>query len=139
MAVRRRPRPMAEINVVPYIDVMLVLLVIFMITAPLLKTGVEVDLPRADAKPIAETQTEPLIVTVDREGRLYVNVGEDPDSPVAEQQLVTLATAVMRRNPERRVLVRGDQNVNYQKVVRAMALLQRSGVPQVGLVADAAQ
>lgn len=139
MAVRRRPRPMSEINVVPYIDVMLVLLVIFMITAPLLKTGVEVDLPRADAQPIPDTQSEPLVVTVDREGRYFVNVGDDPDSPVAEDELVTLATAVMRRNPERRVLVRGDQDVNYQKVVRAMALLQRSGVPQVGLVADAAQ
>ena len=137
MASGRRHRPMSEINVVPYIDVMLVLLVIFMITAPLLKTGVEVNLPRADAKPIEQVETEPLVVTVDREGRFYVNVGEDPESPVAEQKLVTLATAVMRRNGNRRVLVRGDEGVNYQKVVRAMALLQRAGVPQVGLVAEA--
>ena len=134
---RSRRRPIAEINVVPYIDVMLVLLVIFMITAPLLKTGVEVTLPKADAKPMEQTQSEPLIVTVDGEGRFFINIGEDPESPVGEEQLVTLATAAMRRDGDRRVLVRGDQGVNYQKVVRAMALLQRSGVPQVGLVAEA--
>ena len=137
MAERRaKRRPMAEINVVPYIDVMLVLLVIFMITAPLLKTGVDVDLPRADAKPLEQVETEPLVATVDRNGRYYLNVGEDTESPVTEDRLVTLATAVMRRNPERRVLVRGDEGVNYQKVVRVMALLQQAGVPQVGLVAE---
>ncbi len=137
MTRRSRRGPIAEINVVPYIDVMLVLLVIFMITAPLLKTGVEVTLPKADAKPMEQTQSEPLIVTVDGEGRFFINIGEDPESPVGEEQLVTLATAAMRRDGDRRVLVRGDQGVNYQKVVRAMALLQRSGVPQVGLVAEA--
>ena len=132
----KRHRPMAEINVVPYIDVMLVLLVIFMITAPLLKTGVEVTLPTADAKPLEQVQSEPLVVTVDDRGRFYLNVGEDPESPVGEQELVTLAAAVMRRDGDRRVLVRGDQGVDYQKVVRAMALLQQAGVPQVGLVAE---
>lgn len=137
MSSRSRRGPIAEINVVPYIDVMLVLLVIFMITAPLLKTGVEVTLPQADAKPMEQTQSEPLIVSVDREGRFFINIGEDPESPVGEEQLVTLATAAMRRDGDRRVLVRGDEGVNYQKVVRAMALLQRSGVPQVGLVAEA--
>ena len=133
---RSKRRPMAEINVVPYIDVMLVLLVIFMITAPLLKTGVDVDLPRADARPLEQVDTEPLVATVDAEGRYYLNVGSEPDQPIAEDRLVTMATAVMRRNPERRVLVRGDQGVDYQKVVRVMALLQRAGVPQVGLVAE---
>lgn len=133
---RRRRRPMAEINVVPYIDVMLVLLVIFMITAPLLKTGVDVDLPSADAKP-QEVNSEPLVATVDREGRFYLNVGEDHEAALSEDRVVTLATAVIRRNPDRQVLVRGDQGVDYQKVVRLMALLQRSGVPQVGLVAEA--
>ncbi|MEF8833529.1 MAG: protein TolR [Halofilum sp. (in: g-proteobacteria)] len=134
---RSRRRPIAEINVVPYIDVMLVLLVIFMITAPLLKTGVEVTLPKADAKPMEQTQSEPLIVTVDGEGRFFINIGEDHDSPLINKKNITLATAAMRRDGDRRVLVRGDQGVNYQKVVRAMALLQRSGVPQVGLVAEA--
>lgn len=136
MAGHRRHRPMSEINVVPYIDVMLVLLVIFMITAPLLKTGVDVDLPNADAKP-QEVESEPLVATVDSDGKFYLNVGEDPEAALSEQRLVTLASAVIRRNPERRVLVRGDKAVNYEKVVRLMALLQRAGVPQVGLVAEA--
>jgi len=133
----RRHRPMAEINVVPYIDVMLVLLVIFMITAPMLKTGVEVTLPRADAKPIEQVDNEPVVVTVDAAGKFYINIGENPDQPIAEEKLQTLAAAVMRRNSERRVLVKGDQGVNYQKVVRAMALLQQAGVPQVGLMSEA--
>jgi len=137
MALRGSRRPMSEINVVPYIDVMLVLLVIFMITAPLLKTGVEVDLPRADAKPMEQVDTEPLILTVDREGNLFLNVGEDPESPISEREVITLAAAVMRRNADRRVLVRGDGSVNYQQVVRGMALLQQAGVPHVGLVAEA--
>jgi len=128
---------MAEINVVPYIDVMLVLLVIFMITAPMLKTGVEVTLPRADAKPIEQVDNEPVVVTVDAAGKFYINIGENPDQPIAEEKLQTLAAAVMRRNSERRVLVKGDQGVNYQKVVRAMALLQQAGVPQVGLMSEA--
>ncbi|MDX1610526.1 MAG: protein TolR [Halofilum sp. (in: g-proteobacteria)] len=137
MALKGSRRPMSEINVVPYIDVMLVLLVIFMITAPLLKTGVEVDLPRADAKPIEQLDTEPLVLTVDREGNYFLNVGEDPESALEPQEVITLAAAVMRRNAERRVLVRGDGDVSYQRVVRGMALLQRAGVPHVGLVAEA--
>ncbi len=133
MALKGSRRPMSEINVVPYIDVMLVLLVIFMITAPLLKTGVEVELPRADAQPM-EAETEPLVLTVDRDGNLYLNVGEDPESPLAEQEVITLAAAVMRRNEERRVLVRGDGAVDDRQVARGMTLLQRAGVPHVGLV-----
>jgi biopolymer transport protein TolR len=116
---------------------MLVLLVILMITAPLLKTGVEVTLPRADAKPIEQVDNEPVVVTVDAAGKFYINIGENPDQPIAEEKLQTLAAAVMRRNSERRVLVKGDQGVNYQKVVRAMALLQQAGVPQVGLMSEA--
>jgi len=127
---------MAEINVVPYIDVMLVLLVIFMITAPLLKTGVDVDLPSANAKPLEDVKTEPLVATVDKQGQFYLNVGGDPDKPIGEQKLVTYAAAAMRRNPERQVLVRGDKNVPYEKVVRVMALLQQAGAPQVGLVGE---
>jgi len=127
---------MSEINVVPYIDVMLVLLVIFMVTAPLIQTGVEVTLPQADAEPVETTDEEPLILTVDAEGQYFLNIGDDPDSPLAESDLMALTAAVMRRNPERRVLVRGDEGVSYQRVVRGMALMQRSGVPQVGLVAE---
>jgi len=131
-----RRRPLAEINVVPYIDVMLVLLVIFMITAPLLKTGVDVSLPRADAKPLEQVESEPLVATVDAEGQFYLNVGSDTEAPVAADRLVTLATAALRRNPERRVLVRGDEAVNYQQVVRVMSLLQQAGAKRVQLVAE---
>ncbi len=133
---KRRGRPMSEINVVPYIDVMLVLLVIFMVTAPLIQTGVEVTLPQADAEAIESPDEEPLLLTVDREGNYFLNVGEDPESPLSEDELLALTEAVMRRSPERRVLVRGDEGVNYQRVVRGMALMQRAGVPQVGLVAE---
>lgn len=132
----RRRRPMAEINVVPYIDVMLVLLVIFMITAPLLKTGVDVTLPRADAKPMEQIESEPLVASVDAEGRFYLNVGSDTEAPVQAQRLVTMATAALRRNPQRRVLVRGDEAVHYQRVVRVMALLQQAGAERVQLVAE---
>jgi len=133
---KRRGRPMAEINVVPYIDVMLVLLVIFMVTAPLIQTGVEVSLPQADADPVETTDEEPLILSVDREGRFFLNVGEDPESAVDEQQLAALTAAVMRRDPDRRVLVRGDEDVNYQRILRGMAVMQRAGVPRIGLVAE---
>ena len=127
---------MSEINVVPYIDVMLVLLVIFMVTAPLIQTGVEVTLPQADAEAIESPDEEPVILTVDAEGNYFLNIGEDPESPLAEDELMAVTEAVMRRSPERRVLVRGDEGVNYQRVVRGMALMQRAGVPQVGLVAE---
>ncbi len=133
---KRRGRPMSEINVVPYIDVMLVLLVIFMVTAPLIQTGVEVTLPQADAEAIESPDEEPLLLTVDREGNYFLNVGEEPETPLSEDELLALTEAVMRRSPERRVLVRGDEGVNYQRVVRGMALMQRAGVPQVGLVAE---
>lgn len=127
---------MSEINVVPYIDVMLVLLVIFMITAPLMLTGVDVTLPQADAQPEEVEDQEPLVLSVDAEGRYYLNIGADPESPITEDELMTLTAAVMRREPERRVLVRGDAGVSYQRVVHAMAVMQRAGVPQVGLVAQ---
>lgn len=133
---RRRGKPMAEINVVPYIDVMLVLLVIFMVTAPLIQTGVEVSLPQADAENVETTEEEPLILTVDADGDYFLNIGDDPESPLSERDLLAMTQAVMRRSPERRVLVRGDEGVNYQRVVRGMALMQRAGVPQVGLVAE---
>ena len=127
---------MSEINVVPYIDVMLVLLVIFMITAPLMLTGVDVSLPQADAEPEGQHDQEPLILSINAEGQYFLNVGDDQDAPISEDELRTLTAAVVRRNPEVRVLVRGDRDVNYQRVVRGMAVLQQAGVPQVGLVAE---
>jgi biopolymer transport protein TolR len=133
---RIRKRPMAEINVVPYIDVMLVMLVIFMITAPLLTQGVKVDLPEAAAQPIDESDKEPLVVSVDATGNLYLNVGEAPDAPVAAEGLVQTVAAVLRRQPQKSVLVRGDHAVDYGAVVSAMVLLQQAGVPNVGLVTE---
>lgn len=133
---RHRRRPMSEINVVPYIDVMLVLLVIFMITAPLLKTGVEVELPQASSKPVESRETEPLVLTVNRQGDFYLNIGDTPDQPLEERELMTLVAAAMRAQADRQVMVRGDRNVDYGRVVHAMAVMQRAGVPNVGLLTE---
>jgi len=137
MAQRISRKPMSDINVVPYIDVMLVLLVIFMITAPLLTQGVNVELPQAASEPIDRKHNEPLIVTVDAEGIYFLNVGEDPKKGVDPDTLVQRVAAVLRHQPETPVLVRGDKNVNYGKVVTAMALLQKAGAPSVGLLTEA--
>ena len=139
MAQRIGRKPMSEINVVPYIDVMLVLLVIFMITAPLLTQGVQVELPKTASEPIDRKQDEPLIVTVDAEGVYYLNVGEDPKKGVESDMLVQRVAAVLRHKPETQVLVRGDKNVNYGKVVIAMALLQKAGASSVGLLTEASE
>ena len=127
---------MAEINVVPYIDVMLVMLVIFMITAPLLTQGVKVDLPEASADPIEEADKEPVIVNVDAAGNLYLSVGDTPDQPLDADTLMNNVAAVLRRQPGKSVLVRADHAVDYGTVVSAMVLLQQAGVPRVGLVTE---
>ena len=135
MTVRRR-RMLAEINVVPYIDVMLVLLVIFMVTAPMLMQGVEVKLPQATAAPVANQDAEPLIVSINDRGQLFLNLGVD------EKQALELATirqrvaAVLRRSPKKPVLVWGDQRVAYGDVVVVMTALQEAGAPSVGLVTE---
>ena len=134
---RIRRRPMSEINVVPYIDVMLVLLVIFMITAPLLTQGVKVDLPQAEAEPIDVETQEPLVVTVDADGDYYVNYGDDQSSPVDPQVLATRVGALLRHRPGLSVVVRGDENVPYGDVVILMTILQRAGAPSVGLMTEA--
>jgi len=138
---KSRRRPMSEINVVPYIDVMLVLLVIFMITAPLLNLGVEVELPKADAEPLdTEQNNEPLVVTVLRNGDLYLNAGGDLDGTTSglidPESLVTTVSAIVRRNPEVQVLVGGDERVDYGQVYNAMVLLQKAGVAKLGLMSD---
>lgn len=132
----RKRRAVAEINVVPYIDVMLVLLIIFMVTAPMLMQGVKVDLPDADAAPVDNQDSEPLIVSVDAAGQLYLNIGGN------EKQALELATirqrvaAVLRRSPDKPVLVWGDQAVPYGRVVTVMSTLQEAGAPSVGLVTE---
>lgn len=133
---RLRKRPVAEMNVVPYIDVMLVMLVIFMVTAPLLNQGVEVELPTASAKPLSPDQQDPLVVTVDHEGRMYLNIGGDPEEPVSAADLQTRTAAVLRRRPDIAVMVRGDRSVEYRHVVEAMVLLQGAGASGVGLVTE---
>lgn len=139
--VKARRRPMAEINVVPYIDVMLVLLVIFMITAPLLNLGVEVELPKADAEPMENKQNEePLVLTVLRNGDLYLNAGGDmagiASGMIDPETLVSTVSAIVRRNPELEILVGGDKQVEYGQIYQAMVLLQKAGVQKVGLMSD---
>lgn len=134
-----RGRLMAEINVVPFIDVMLVLLVIFMITTPLLTQGVKVALPKTSAKALPPDQKEPLIVTVDMAGNFYLNVAQKPSQPLTERMLTYLAgqELAQQKDEQRPVLVRGDKNVNYGKVIQAMVILQQAGAKSVGLITDA--
>jgi biopolymer transport protein TolR len=134
--VKKRRRPMAEINVVPYIDVMLVLLVIFMITAPLVTQGVRVDLPQAKAEPLPPNSDEPLIITVARDGALYLSLGENRDRPLDDRGLMLRVAAALEHKPGTPVMVRGDQQVDYGRVVHAMVLAQAAGAPSVGLITE---
>jgi len=131
---RVRRKRMSEINVVPYIDVMLVLLVIFMVTAPLLTQGVKVELPQAESRNIETKGQEPLIVSVDKQGRFFLNIGDKPDQPLDAKNLTARIQAVLRHRQDSTVYVKGDRNVPYGEVVEVMALLKQSGVEHVGLV-----
>ena len=139
MASIRKRRLMGEINVVPYIDVMLVLLIIFMVTAPLLTQGIEVELPDAAAEPLDPDElqkNDPLILSVDRDGRFYLNVGDDEEQALDTGRLVKLASAVLRRSPETPVLIKADQAVDYGSVVAGMSLLQQAGAQSIGFLTD---
>ncbi|OGI37337.1 MAG: protein TolR [Candidatus Muproteobacteria bacterium RBG_16_64_10] len=127
----RRKKLMSEINVVPYIDVMLVLLVIFMITAPLLSQGVKVDLPQAASRPVDVQDRETLVVTVDREGRYFLD-----DKRLLPDELGKKVAAILRLRPQTPVLVRGDRRVDYGEVVKVMTLLQGAGAESVGLLTE---
>jgi biopolymer transport protein TolR len=130
-------RLMGEINVVPYIDVMLVLLIIFMITTPLLTQGIQVELPRAGAEPLDPTQgADPLVLSVDADGKFYLNVGDDEDSPVDPERIVKLTSVVLERSPETPVLLKADYRVPYGDVVSAMVLLQQGGARKIGFLTD---
>lgn len=131
---REKSKIVAEINVVPYIDVMLVLLVIFIVTAPLLQQGVAVDLPQASAKALPPTEKEPVVISVDKEGDFYLNIADNPHRPIDREALVLRIMADRERNPERKVLVKADNQVDYGKVVSAMVLAQQAGAESVGLV-----
>jgi biopolymer transport protein TolR len=133
----KKRKLMGDINVVPYIDVMLVLLIIFMVTAPLLTQGVKVELPKAGAEPIeSEPDHEPLVISVDVEGNLYISVGDDEDKPVSGKEIIARTSAVLDRRPQTPVLVKADRSVPYGNVVGAMVLLQQAGAESVGFVTD---
>ncbi len=137
MRQRIRKKPIAEINVVPYIDVMLVLLIIFMITAPLLSQGVKVDLPQVPSEPMPPTDKEPVVVSVDATGNFYINYGDNQDKPVPAEILANRMSALLKYQPKIPVFVKGDSGVPYGRVVELMALLQSAGVDGVGLVTEA--
>ncbi len=129
----------AEMNVVPYIDVMLVLLIIFMATTPLLSRGVQVDLPQADAKPLTLDDLEdkkPVILSVDAEGQMFLNLVDGGESAVDEATILSEVGAVLAERKDNPVLVQGDHSVDYGRVVQAMVLLQQAGAPNVGLMTD---
>ncbi|MEN8168762.1 MAG: protein TolR [Pseudomonadota bacterium] len=132
----KKRRLMGEINVVPYIDVMLVLLVIFMITAPMLSQGVKVELPQADSTPIPQDDREPLVVSVDGAGAYYLSLGGPAKVPLEAEALLERMQAVLTAQPGLPVYVKGDRFVAYGKVVEVMALIQGAGVPSVGLMTE---
>lgn len=138
MAKRQRKEIVAEINVVPYIDVMLVLLIIFMIAAPLLTQGVKINMPEAEAKAIQDQDQMPIIVSVDEDGRYFLNIADVPEIPLSSEKIITrvaaeIAIAAEKGTP-RSVYVKGDKAVEYGKVVGAMVLLQQAGVGEIGLL-----
>lgn len=130
-------KPMSEMNVVPYIDVMLVLLVIFMITTPMLTQGVNVDLPRAQAEPLPQDdEREPLIVSVDANGAYYLEVGDERGSPKPLREITQDVTRILAERPDAGVYVRGDEHVRYGEVIRLMSSLQVAGARSVGLITE---
>jgi biopolymer transport protein TolR len=132
-------RLMGQMNVVPYIDVMLVLLIIFMITAPMLQAGITVDLPEVDAAPLEPDlmrDNEPLILSIDADGRYFVNLGETPDDPIDAQAVLTITSAVIRRNPDTPVLVKADRRVRYESVVEGFLLLKNAGAQKLSVLTD---
>ena len=139
MARNKQLKLMGEINVVPYIDVMLVLLIIFMVTAPLLTQGIEVELPDAAAEPLDDDllrDHQPLILSINAGGDLFLNIGKNEEQAIDEVTVVARTLAVLRREPETPVLVRADETVAFGRVVTAMVLLQQAGAEKVGFVTD---
>lgn len=132
---RLKRKRISDINVVPYIDVMLVLLIIFMVTTPLLSQGVKVDLPRAAAKVLPNKNT-PIIVSVDQRGNYYLNINATPEAPIASGDLSSQVSTALQKNADRPVYVRADQSVDYGKVIAAMVVLQQAGAASVGLMTD---
>ncbi|BCD99083.1 protein TolR [Marinagarivorans cellulosilyticus] len=132
----KKRKPLAEINVVPYIDVMLVLLVIFMVTAPLLMQGVQVELPQAPSSPLDNKDEEPLIVSIKTDGSYYINLGEKGDQQKPLADIIDQVAKILRQKPQTPVLVWGDKKIEYGLVVNLMSELQGAGAPSVGLVTE---
>lgn len=129
-------RQISEINVVPYIDVMLVLLIIFMVTAPLLQQGVEIDLPQAAAEPLENNQLDAIVINIKRDGEYLVQVGSGKSTGVEKTDLTDLVVTLKNKHPRSPVLIRGDKVVAYGKIVDALALLQSANIEKVGLITE---
>ncbi len=132
----KKRRAIAEINVVPYIDVMLVLLIIFMITAPIVQQGVKVELPKLSANSLPPEEQEPVILTVSKTGDYYLNIGDNRKKPVTDEVVTQRIALVLKQKPQTPILVRGDKDVSYGSVTTAMVLLQSAGVEKVGLMTE---
>lgn len=136
MMKRNRRKPVAEINVVPYIDVMLVLLIIFMVTAPLVTQGVKVDLPQADAEPLEEDSKPPIVASIDAEGQYFLSTDGDSKEPMTATDLAVVVAAQLQVAPDTPVVVKADRAISYNHVIELMVLLQRAGAPSVGLMTE---
>ncbi|MCF6458532.1 protein TolR [Pseudoalteromonas sp. MMG024] len=134
---RKKRRPVAEINVVPYIDVMLVLLIIFMATAAVITHGVKVDLPQMDQSELVEaTETPPIVVSIDADGNYYASIGIDPEAPMEAVDIAAQVKLALDKDPKTPVMLKGDGKVTYQEVLLLMDFLKKAGVPSVGLMTE---
>jgi len=137
---RKRRRPVAEINVVPYIDVMLVLLIIFMVTAPIVTQGVKVDLPQAQSEALSADSKPPVVASIDADGDYFLDVGSSSSRETLDlEEIATRVGAIIQLEPERPVVVKADRSIAYEKVIQLMVTLQGAGVPSVGLMTDSPQ
>ncbi len=134
---RKRRRPVAEINVVPYIDVMLVLLIIFMVTAPIVTQGVKVDLPQGEAESLPADSKPPVVASIDADGDYYLDIGSTSNKEVLDlEEIAVRVSAIVLLEPERPVVVKADRSIPYERVIQLMVTLQKAGVPSVGLMTD---
>jgi len=131
----RRRRRMAEINIVPYIDVMLVLLIIFMVTAPMLNLGADIQLPQSGAKALQD-EKQPVLVTVDQQGKVFLTLGKSAREQVDDETLVKDVSAFVKQDPKASVMLGGDKRVDYGRVNQVLGLLQQAGVAKVGLMSQ---
>ena len=132
---RKKRRPVAEINVVPYIDVMLVLLIIFMATAATITHGVDVDLPKMEQSELVETkEATPIIVSINAEGKYFASIGIDPEAEMEAIDIAAQVKLALDKDPKTPVMIKGDGRVSYQEVLLLMDFLKRAGVPSVGLM-----